>query len=80
MTVDSQAERTTNVWGIPTLERLAKTACLPASQKIELFSGNAPQETGVSGFFLFLLILFRLWHRWTLVFLFWSSLRATRHH
>ena len=44
MAVDSQAERTTDVWGIPTLERLAKTACLPASQKIELFSGNAPQE------------------------------------
>ena len=51
MAVDSQTERTTNVWSIPTLERLAKTACLPASQKIELFCGNAPQETGVRATF-----------------------------
>ena len=70
------------MWGVFPLRRgLAKTACLPTSQKIELFSGNAPQQTGVSGnFFLFLLIRFRLWHRWILVFLFWSSLRATGHH
>jgi hypothetical protein len=45
----------------PTLGRLAKTACLPASQKIELFSGNAPAGNWGSGnFFLFLLTLFRL--------------------
>jgi hypothetical protein len=49
-----------NVWAIPTLERLAKTACLPASQKIELFSGNAPQENWGFGLFLVLADTFSL--------------------
>jgi hypothetical protein len=45
----------------PFWKRLAKTACLPDSQKVEMFSGNVRQETTFQAInFLFLLMFSRL--------------------